>query len=437
MPEERKKNPLDGRTLYVTPMTYSGARCICAALGSIDIDARLAPKSDENTLELGGRYTSGEECLPEKVTMGDYLAVTKQKDFDPAKTAFLMPTANGPCRFGQYRGLLAKVLREMGHGDVPIFAPTSANGYNEFGGGSIAFLRTMWRAAVLGDALNKALLRTRPYELRKGDTDEVFERCLDRMDEVLRAKYSSSGEQMGQITRALETCRHEFESIPADYSEPRLLIGIVGEIFCRLNEFSNNQLLRKLEEYGCETWQADVAEWVFYTNDEQRENLKNVNKGWWHPEYWKAMLKESVQRKDEHEIYEVFGDFFRGYEEPETAKVVLDYARPYLPQEGALGEMVLSTGKSIYLYEKGVDGIVDISPFTCMNGIITEAIYPVVSREHEGIPIRTFYFDGISSDLDRDVGIFVELARSYNRRKTKRRVWPHSEIEHPAQTAVA
>jgi len=44
------------------------------------------------------------------------------------------------------------------------------------------------------------------------------------------------------------------------------------------------------------------------------------------------------------------------------------------------------------MYSQGVDGIVDISPFTCMNGIVTEAIYPVVSRDHDGIPIRVFYF---------------------------------------------
>ena len=79
--------------------------------------------------------------------------------------------------------------------------------------------------------------------------------------------------------------------------------------------------------------------------------------------------------------------------------------------------MVLSTGGAICLYHQGADGIVDISPFTCMNGIVTEAIYPRVSRDHDNIPIRVFYFDGTHSDLDRDVGIFLELAKTYKRRK--------------------
>jgi predicted nucleotide-binding protein (sugar kinase/HSP70/actin superfamily) len=71
----------------------------------------------------------------------------------------------------------------------------------------------------------------------------------------------------------------------------------------------------------------------------------------------------------------------------------------------------------VYFAHKGVDGVIDISPFTCMNGIVGEAIYPRVSRDNAGMPIRNFYFDGTQSDLDRDIGIFVELAKSYQRRK--------------------
>jgi predicted nucleotide-binding protein (sugar kinase/HSP70/actin superfamily) len=80
--------------------------------------------------------------------------------------------------------------------------------------------------------------------------------------------------------------------------------------------------------------------------------------------------------------------------------------------------MVLSVGKAAYLALHGADGVIDISPFTCMNGIVSEAIYPKLSREYGGIPVRNFYFDGTQSDLDRDLGIYLELARSYREKKT-------------------
>ena len=59
-----------------------------------------------------------------------------------------------------------------------------------------------------------------------------------------------------------------------------------------------------------------------------------------------------------------------------------------------------------------------------MNGIICEAIYPRVSRDNAGIPIRNFYFDGQHSDLDRDIGIYLELVRSYRERKPHPRAFP-------------
>ena len=108
-----------------------------------------------------------------------------------------------------------------------------------------------------------------------------------------------------------------------------------------------------------------------------------------------------------------------GREEPERISEVTDLSEPYLPAQGVYGEMVINAGKTVYFWSKGCDGILDISPFTCMNGIVSEATYPKLSRDHDGIPIRIFYFDGTQSHLDRDLGIFMELARTYRKRKTR------------------
>ena len=84
----------------------------------------------------------------------------------------------------------------------------------------------------------------------------------------------------------------------------------------------------------------------------------------------------------------------------------------------------MNMGRSAYLARHGVDGIVDISPFTCMNGVVSEAIYPKLSRDYNSIPIRNFYFDGQQSDLDRDIGIYLELAWSYREKKPYKRFYP-------------
>jgi len=136
-----------------------------------------------------------------------------------------------------------------------------------------------------------------------------------------------------------------------------------------------------------------------------------------------AKIKEHIQHKEEHRLIRIFEEDLHGYDEPSVRKI-FQYSQPYLPSQGCLGEMVLSIGKSVFHYHQGCDGVVDISPFTCMNGIVTEALYPRLSSNHDDIPIRNFFFDGTQTDLDRDVGIFMELARTYQARKKVQRVFP-------------
>ena len=199
---------------------------------------------------------------------------------------------------------------------------------------------------------------------------------------------------------------------------------MVGEIFCRLNRFSNYDAVRKIEEHGGEAWLSDVTEWVWYTNWSQKGILRRDGKRF-SLKMLGAIAKNAIQKRDEHRLLAPFAEDFAGYEEPhDVYEEVLRGGWPYLPADGALGEMVLSVGKSVYLHGKGADGMIDISPFSCMNGIVSEAVYHAVSRDHDGIPIRNFYFDASSSNMERDLDIFMELAQEYRRRKKTTRVYP-------------
>jgi predicted nucleotide-binding protein (sugar kinase/HSP70/actin superfamily) len=415
---------LAGRTLWIPRMTYVGARLMAAVFRSIGIDAEVTPPSDDRTLELGGLYSSGEECYPEKVTLGDFLRIIKSDDFDPDRTAFFMPTAEGPCRFGQYAPYLKQVLAELGYEGIPVISPTSRNSYDGIADHAPELLRRAWRGLVASDCLRKMLLKTRPYETQAGDADDAFERGIELVEEVLAAPKLRPREHMSLLVEALTRSRDLFRAVPARYTKDRPLIGVVGEIYCRLNTFSNYDAVRKIEAHGGEVWLADVTEWVWYTNWSQKTLLKRDGKGR-SLEMLAATIKNAVQRRDEEKLLAPFREEFVGYEEPhDVYEDVLKPGWPYLPADGALGEMVLSVGKSVFLYGRGVDGIIDISPFSCMNGIVSEAVYHAVSSDHDDIPIRNFYFDATSSNMERDLDIFMELAEGYRKRKRKQRRYP-------------
>jgi predicted nucleotide-binding protein (sugar kinase/HSP70/actin superfamily) len=224
---------------------------------------------------------------------------------------------------------------------------------------------------------------------------------------------------MEALQECLRRSRKRFRDLAVSRDAARPLIGVVGEIFCRLNTFSNDELVRRFEEAGAELWMNDISEWIWYTNSEQFRLLRLEDRSF-SRDAFAARIRSHFQKKDEHALVSIFREDFHGYEEPENISEILHNAEPYLPPAGASGEMVVNVGKSIYFAHKGLDGVIDISPFTCMNGIVCEAVYPRVSRDLAGFPIRNFYFDGTQSDLERDIGIYLELARNYQRRKP----WP-------------
>lgn len=413
-----QKSPLNGKTLYVPRMDYGFAKLCAAAFRALGINARICPEADEASREKALKFTMGDECYPKRVTLADFFHAIDMGENAPGEIALLMPTAAGPCRFGQYAFLLKQIMEKAGHPEITVLSPTSETGYRELAEHATSIKRLLWWAAVISDVLRRLLHRTRPYELIAGSTDEVFETCLDKMCAALETQEPANGKKVVKLAEMLKFCRDEFSAVKADYSQGKLLIGVVGEIFCRLSSFSNEDLIRRIEALGGEAWLSGIAEWLWYVNATEKMDLRRYGKGF-SKDMMAVRIAEWIQARDEKKLLAPVDDLFEGTEEPHEVIEILELARPYLPWEGALGEMVLSVGKAIYLQKKGADAIADISPFTCMNGVVSEAVYPLVSRENNGIPIRSFIFDGAAKNDSGDLEIFMELAANHRRRKDR------------------
>jgi predicted nucleotide-binding protein (sugar kinase/HSP70/actin superfamily) len=412
-------HPIAGKRLIVPRMSTVGASALSAAMRSFGIQAELAPQSDERTLQLAAKFTTGEECLPQRVTLGNFLKVIESQGFNPDRSAFFMPTSSGPCRFGQYAPLIRKILKDMGLGQIVVFSPTSSDQYEGIGGDVMRFQRTAWRAVLASDILRKLLLMFRPYEAKVGESQSIQDRMLEDCCSILEDASIPLRIQLRLLAGIVEEARDAFVSMQVR-EEPgsRPLVGIVGEIFLRLDSFSNQNLVRQVEDLGGECWMADVAEWVWYTNAERARKLRERGRAF-SLDMIGVHIRDAVQRHDERALVAPLSELFAGRREASTSEI-LDGSEGYLPAVKALGEMTLNTGKAISFYRSGCDGVIDISPFTCMNAIVTEAVYPSVSRDHDGLPVRIFYFDGVPFDLQGDLEIFMELVRAYRKKRTGR-----------------
>jgi hypothetical protein len=77
-PLPRRQHPLTGKRIYIPPMAYGSAQRVRLGLSRHRPGGRAHSALRQRTRELGARYTSGDECYPAKVTVGDFMKVLER-----------------------------------------------------------------------------------------------------------------------------------------------------------------------------------------------------------------------------------------------------------------------------------------------------------------------------------------------------------------------
>ncbi len=254
------------RKIYLPPMT-DHALAIVAAFQACGGEAEALPDSDEETLELGRRLTSGKECYPLILTTGDLAKLLRRPDFNPDQSAFFMPSANGPCRFGQYHRFHRLILDELGYPQVPVYSPEqSENMYREIGMVGGDFDRIAWNGIVAIDLLEKKLRECRPYERQAGESDQVYQHYLQKAYEAVRDRQD--------VPAVLREARGAFDDLALSKNGGKPIVGIVGEIYTRANQFSNENAVREIEALGGEVWMPPIGEWFLYVTHSSRHDAR-------------------------------------------------------------------------------------------------------------------------------------------------------------------
>ena len=406
---KREKVKTDRTKKIYIPYMCDHSFAVAAAFKACGVDADVFPESDEETLYWGRKLTSGKECYPCILTTGDMVKLVKDPNFDHERAAFFMPSGNGPCRFGQYHRFHRLVLDDLGFHHVPIYSPNQDETlYSDLGIMGSQFARLGWQGIVAVDLLMKKLLETRPYEKERGETDQVYEESLKRVCEAIL-----NGDNLEE---ALRKSIEGFNQIEVDGPGTKPLIGIVGEIFVRLNRFANENVIQKIEQFGGEAWIAPLTEWILYVNTiAQKRSLKNRS----FSNLLKVFLTDYYQKKDEHHLEKIFKNHLRNFGEPKT-RSIFKRAKPYIDSSFE-GEAILSVGKTIDFAKRGASGIVNIMPFTCMPGTIVSALLKRYQEENNNIPILNMAYDGQeqTNTLTR-LEAFMYQAKGFQNRKNKR-----------------
>ena len=377
-----KKSELKKRKILIPPMHSVGAKLLAAAMRGYGYNAVSLPDDNLESYTVGKSLTRGGECMPAAVTIGNIVKTIQESERNGGYAIF-MPTSSGPCRFGQYVTLHRLILNRLGYTDVPIISPSADNAYYGF---DMDTRREMWKAILAGDILLKMLCKTKPYELRDGDSDRVMQRSIELIEKGF--------ENRKDYRSVLESVTRDFMQIErSEVNKP--IAGIVGEIFVRCNSFSNGSIIDVIEECGGEAWLAPVSEWILYTSylhNDQAIKTKNLN------EIFTAFFKNRFIMKEEHKAYEVVKPMLYNRVEPSIKEVVEEGAK-YLSQDFT-AEAILSVGRAVIFARQGASIIANVSPFTCMPGTISAAIFQNIQKEY-GIPIVNLFYDGEHGENER------------------------------------
>ncbi len=393
------------RKLFIPNMS-SHCLALAAAFRRHGVQAQVLPKADSESIRWGRRYTSGRECYPCIVTTGDMLKKVHSPGFKPEESAFFMPSGNGPCRFGQYNMFHRLVLDDLGYDQIPIFAPIqNQNFYADLGIIGDDFIPHLWHGVLAVDFLDQLRREIRPYELNAGQTDTVYNTCLEKIQRAI---------EVDKTWDVMQESKDMLMNVPYKY-EKRPVIGVVGEIFVRSNSFCNHNLIREIEALGGEVWLPPVREWFLYLAHVGKQHSKLGRK---YSELLSVHMTERFLIKEEHRFAQSFKGIIRNYQEPSIVNTIKD-SEPYL-HESFEGEAVLSIGKSVDFIGKGVVGIINTMPFTCMPGTIVTAVLKRLRRDFQQIPCLDLVFDGLEqANTKIRLQAFLHQAKQYQSRKNK------------------
>ena len=345
-----------------------------AGLKKIGVEPYVPPYTSKKTLSYGTKNSPEALCLPYKLILGNFIeAIEGGADY------VAMITSPGICRLGEYGNNIQNTLKDLGYKanyiELSLYDGIKGlyNFLKEISGKNdpILIMRAInitIRKIFAIDDLDRALAYYRAREVKFGEAEKHYKKALKMIDKV---------DSTLDLKHVYHEALKEIEKTEIDPNREVLHVDLTGEIFLVNDEFSNQNIERELGRMGVET-------------------RRSLTVG--------SFLKDAIIPK--------------AFRPPETHLQRAErMAKPYLMRDIG-GDALECVSDVVFADVHGKDGIIHISPFTCMPEIMSQNIFPTMRSEHE-IPILTLIMDeqtGKAGYITR-LEAFVDLMRRKKRAK--------------------
>ena len=358
----------------------------------------------KSIVDAGQKYVHNDTCYPALLVIGQLIDAIQSGKYDVHKVALLITQTGGGCRASNYIHLLRKALVKAGLEFVPVIS-VNLSGLEKNPGFklTIPFIRKAVFAMMYGDIIVQTSNQVRPYEVTPGQTDETIHACMDRllagMDRGEGLSYSSMKENFKWIVQA-------FRDIPVQ-GEPKVRVGVVGEIYIKYSPLGNNDLEQFLLSEGAEPVVPGLTDFIIF-KIYNREVDVNIYGGKWIKKKVCQIFKGYVEKCQKAMIAAMSKGGFRA---PGTFEDLRRLIQGYLGEGNKMGEGWLLTAEMLELIHSGTPNIVCTQPFGCLpNHIVGKGMIRKLKDDYPYSNIVAIDYDPGATKINQENRIKLMLA---------------------------
>ncbi len=303
------------------------------------------------------------------------------------KSQFGMVKFQCDCRMSNYASLLRKGLDSSGFKDVPILTTDVNDTKNMHPGvfmlGISAVLEAVWSFMML-DILTDLCRKIRPYEKIKGETNLVYQACVDRIANAIKKSIKEARKEFPECIKAMS-------EIEYDRSKLKPKVFVTGELLVTYHPGSNFDIEKYLEANGMETAFPRITDQLRKDFLAAMEEIKEYNANIAPYPFAVSFLFDHIQ--DQLEKVALKHPLYQKAKKP---REIYKGVENIIPQTLSCGEGWLMAAEIAEEAKEGTKSFVILQPFGCLpNHICGRGVIKRLKEEFVDIQI-------LPLDLDPD-----------------------------------
>ncbi|MGA8340468.1 MAG: acyl-CoA dehydratase activase-related protein, partial [Candidatus Sulfotelmatobacter sp.] len=406
--------------LYFLNFSQYHAQSMAMAAGWLALHAGEVVPVDRSQLDLGLQSTSGRECLPLPLCIGQLLKIHQNRQ--PGEiVGFYMVRGGAPCVSESYMGYFERFIVEHQLSDVFMLSPDRENDYLGFD--PAVLVKHLSPAILIADFLVEI-----EYVLRAVGPQGSIEKLEQEWH-----RFTAAAKTLDEFNSKLPAFVELLAALPRTQDPvtcPRVVV--TGDFFTRFSPFFMDGVSDLYASRGIILKPVDLTDLFFYV---AYDGMRQTADDWGMKPGGLALAKACTRvfdpdgqqylqqwwtyqsgRKTEEYYRGLFAGTGLLVSRPNDLAAMFEKSSDHVSPE-IFGEVTPTVGKGLDAEHEGYDGIILIGPFNCLPFRISEAILKPLSLQ-QGMPLLTYETDGcaVAPAVLRQVDVHIQQVLEHSAR---------------------